>query len=275
MIRLGQSALKQLRRFILSHVPSAKIESTRLRSVAFKNPVSKLTDDGDAASNAKALPSDSAGRTHDRDRASSWRASNLSSEEKEREKEKKRLTSQEKKRVAFIKHEIHDVADSVNAYVVFAHTPATEAPSKASASEALDPYEAARLAVEKCNGLVFMERTLRVDRVGRSIDATGNKGATSLGDPKKTVFVGNLDFASKEEDLRVFFEGVVSAERGPRGLSGEEDEVSEEEDEVDEGDKVDSAKPNTWVITVRIVKDKDTQLGKGFAYVQFAVSFDH
>ena len=93
MIRLGQSALKQLRRFILSHVPSAKIESTRLRSVAFKNPVSKLTDDGDASSNAKALPSDSAGRTHDRDRASSWRASNLSSEEKEREKEKKRRRS--------------------------------------------------------------------------------------------------------------------------------------------------------------------------------------
>lgn len=58
-------------------------------------------------------------------------------------------------------------------------------------------------------------------------DVEGALAAAVEGDPKLCVFVGNLDFASKEEDLRVFFEGVVSGERGPP--------VQEEDDSDDEG----------------------------------------
>ncbi|THH16527.1 hypothetical protein EW146_g4122 [Bondarzewia mesenterica] len=268
-----QPLLKQLKQFVLSHVPSAKIESTRLRSVAFKNPTSKLTDDADTSKNKTHSPSDgNEGRAHDRDRAASWRSSKEGMVE-DKEKEKKRLTPQEKKRVAFIKHEIHDAADSVNAYVVFAHPPPPDTrASNVPVLEVMDPYDAARLAVERCNGLVFIDRTLRVDRVGRSADAEGKVGNAVAGDPKKTVFVGNLDFASKEEDLRVFFEGVIGAERGPRRSDDSEEggaEEDEEEDDAIEG-KNRSSKLKTWVTMVRIVRDKDTQLGKGFAYVQFA-----
>ena len=89
------------------------------------------------------------------------------------------------------------------------------------------------------------------------------------GDPKATLFVGNLEFTSKEEDLRAFFESVVVAERGKPGEKGDDDESDSESEEEDEGKK---DKPRTWVKRVRIIRDKDTQLGKGFAYVQFVVS---
>ena len=144
--------------------------------------------------------------------------------------------------------------------MVFAHPaevkdwPANLPPPK----EVMDPYEAAKAAVEKCDGTVFMERMIRVDVVGREAVETRKEGKEGVGDPKLAVFVGNLDFASKEEDLRAFFEGVVSAERGPSPLKEDE-----------EGAK----KPSTWVTRVRIVRDKETQLGKGFAYIQFAVGF--
>ena len=88
------------------------------------------------------------------------------------------------------------------------------------------------------------------------------------GDPKATVFVGNLDFASKEEDLRVFFEALVCEERGkPEEKAGSEDDSEVEDGVREDGEK----KPRTWVKRVRIIRDRDTQLGKGFAYVQFVV----
>ena len=82
----------------------------------------------------------------------------------------------------------------------------------------MDPYEAARTAAAKCDGTLCMGRAIRVDLVGARAGTTSKAAGESenmaqIGaDPKLSVFVGNLDFASKEEDLRVFFEGVVSAE---------------------------------------------------------------
>ena len=149
------------------------------------------------------------------------------------------LGSRDKKRIAFIKHELHPDADAVTVYVVFAY------------GADLLPDEAVQRAVAALDSTQYMGRTLRADAV-----------AGGVGDPKRTVFVGGLDFASHEEDLRIFFEGVVSGERGPRSVvAGDPD--SDEEDV--------RAKLKTWVTRVRIVRDKDTQLGKGFAYVQFAV----
>ena len=122
----------------------------------------------------------------------------------------------------------------------------------------MDPFEAARLAIERCNSTMFLDRILRVDSVVKRSttecsDSTLLSSATR--DPKLTIFVGNIDFASKEEDLRIFFEGITSAERGPPDAEGSQDKD----------------KPKGWVTRVRMIRDRDTQLGKGFAYVQFLV----
>ncbi|KAG1882810.1 hypothetical protein F4604DRAFT_1743147 [Suillus subluteus] len=236
---------KKLHRHILSLVPTAKIESTRFRSVAFQNPTSKLLDDD---GKEKTDP-----RQHGLDRASSWRKANPTADEPKND-EKKFLTPSQKKKVAFINHELHPSADSVNAYVVFAYPPPPkERPSNLPPLlPVMDPHDAARLAVETCNGTVFMDRTIRVDSLGKPADSIGKQSAllgTFAGDPKSSVFVGNLDFASKEEDLRIFFESLITAERGPPSQA------------------LDA--PKHWVSRVRIVRDKETQLGKGFAYVQF------
>lgn len=140
----------------------------------------------------------------------------------------------------------------------------------------MNPYEAAREAVKKADGTIFMDRSIRVDFVGKTRgvgaakggaeqekEAAGEGTETPFGDadPKSTLFVGNLDLASKEEDLRVFFEGLMKAERG-------EPPAPENQENDDLGA---SKKPRTWVTRVRIIRDKDTQLGKGFGYVQFIV----
>jgi nucleolar protein 12 len=68
----------------------------------------------------------------------------------------------------------------------------------------------------------------------------------SNADPKKSLFVGGLDYAAKEEDVRVLFEELVKSERG--------------------------SSAEKYVTGVRIVRDAATQLGKGFGYVHFKVS---
>ncbi|KAF9223006.1 hypothetical protein BS17DRAFT_707694, partial [Gyrodon lividus] len=241
---------KQLRRHILALVPTAKIESTRFRSVAFQTPTSKLPEEnGEDTKNKQP-------RQHERDRASSWRDAQTTDKSTKTD-ERKFITPSQKKKIAFINHEIHSNANSVHAYIVFAYPqPADSRPTNLPPPPpVMNPFEAARLAVGNCDGTVFLDRMLRVDAVAKSSAAAKSSDATSsaVGDPKLTIFVGNLDFASSEEDLRVFFEGVVSAERGPPGT-----ELSQDGD-----------KPKFWVTRVRMIRDRDTQLGKGFAYVQF------
>lgn len=273
---------KQLNKHILSLVPNAKIGSVRFRSVPFQTPTSKLPsaeDEGESSSKPKKpLPSQSKSFSerpdnHATKRSGSYKTKLAAADDDDvvKQDEKQFLTPAQKKKIAFIHQDFHNEADSVNAYVVFAHPVPTENWPKnlPPPKEAMDPYEAASLAVERCNNTVFMERVIRVDRVGQvakglaKVSAENGKdgaaGALVDADPKFTVFVGNLDFASKEEDLRVFFENLMVAEKA-------EKEVEDNEDE--EGVK----KARTWVVRVRIVRDKDTQLGKGFAYVQFAVS---
>jgi nucleolar protein 12 len=60
------------------------------------------------------------------------------------------------------------------------------------------------------------------------------------------LFVGGLDYAAKEEDVRVLFEELVKSERG--------------------------SSEDRYVTGVRIVRDAATQLGKGFGYIHFKVS---
>lgn len=138
--------------------------------------------------------------------------------------------------------------------MVFAHPHPDRA---ANVAPITDPYEAATQALA-ANGSTFMDRTIRVDSL-RLPSALGLQSATNAlskrdawlptgTDPKNSVFVGGLDYAAKEEDVRVFFEELVKKERGPAEGSG------------------------SWVTGVRIVRDKETQLGKGFGYVHFVVS---
>ncbi|TFK52651.1 hypothetical protein OE88DRAFT_1658029 [Heliocybe sulcata] len=255
----NRGLMKQLRRHLLSFVPTAKIESTRCRSVAFQAPTSKLplSDDeeqGGPRSTGKGKAKKQS-RQHDAERASSWRDSKASKEDAELTKdEKKYLTPQEKKKIAFRHHELHPDVDTVNVYVVFAYP----VPSP-KAGDTMDPFEAARLCVQRCNSSIFSDHTLRVDHVGKA-KAAGTAGSPA-DDTKSTLFVGNIDFACKEEDLRAFFEALMSTERGAppsSDLHGGDDS----------GER--TVRPGTWVTRVRIIRDKDTQLGKGFAYVQFS-----
>ncbi|KAL4251237.1 hypothetical protein ABKN59_006313 [Abortiporus biennis] len=250
---------KQFKRHVISFVPSAKIESVRFRSVAFQKPTAELPSSSTAEEKDKSKET----RQHNKDRAASWRRkqSGDNDEEETGTIPQKVFTPADKKRVAFIKQEFHTGVDSLNAYVVFAHPIPQEKLSTNRSSNVpppkpvMDPYEAAKIAAEKVDGTTFLERTIRADVVRKTGDGDVKDGMG--GDPKLTIFVGNLDFASKEEDLRVFFEGVVSAERGPPPIP--EDGGNEDEDE----------EIASWVKRVRIIRDKDTLLGKGFAYVQF------
>ncbi|KAJ3990143.1 hypothetical protein F5890DRAFT_1569909 [Lentinula detonsa] len=298
-----KSLLKSLQRHILALIPSSsdssnikpKIESTRFRSVPFAMPTSTLEKDEDEASTRKdKSKSSSKARQHDIDRTKSWKKSSGPGEKEEEgsaKSEKKFLTPAQKKKIAFINQDIHASGSSINAYILFAHPIPTsdEVPKRKSnlppLPDVMNPYEAARLAKEACDGSEFMERTLRVDVVAQTADsdlveAQGRVLRTGSDvDPKRCIFVGNLDFESKEEDVRAYFEGVLSAEKGPRVGRVNEDDEEQDSDSVSDGDKGNDAKQiaskgrgrsEGWVTRVRIIRDKDTQLGKGFGYVQFA-----
>ena len=245
-------------------VPTAKIESVRFRSIAFQKPTTKLPSETDSAPASSKLPQQPTKDKeslcqHGIDRISSWQTSKCSSTDYP---EKKFLTPQEKKRVAFIKQDFHGEGTTVNVYIVFAHPPSkgtAKWPEGAPPSpNSMDPYEAAKLAVEKCDGTIFKGNTIRVDNVRKG--GSGESSGEGLGDPKLSVFVGNLDFTSKEEDLRAFFETLVTNERGARPQDSEE---------------VEETRSSRWLTRVRIVKDKDTQLGKGFASFSSRSDYPH
>ncbi|KAJ2077306.1 Nucleolar protein 12 [Coemansia sp. RSA 988] len=108
------------------------------------------------------------------------------------------------RKIAFIRGKFHSERESCNAYVEY-----VEEDSVKSALE--------------LNGTEFHERHIRVDT------AVNDKTY----DSKRSVFVGNLDFAAEEEALWKHFNTCGAVEN------------------------------------VRIIRDSKTNLGKGFAYVQF------
>ncbi|KAJ2343261.1 Nucleolar protein 12, partial [Coemansia sp. RSA 2671] len=108
------------------------------------------------------------------------------------------------RKIAFIQGKFHSERQSCNAYVEFVEE------------------ESAKKAVE-LNGSEFCDRHIRVDM------ANNDKSH----DMKRSVFVGNLDFAADEEELWKHF-----------GTCG-------------------------TVENVRVIRDPKTSIGKGFAYVQF------
>ena len=275
---------KQLKRHILSFVDGARIESIRFRSIPFQTPTSKLPEDDDDKSKSTPKPKET--RQHTLERSSTWRqAQSHSSSEKDTDTKdslslsadnKSYLTPSQKKKIAFLHKEFHTSADSVNVYIVFGFHPVKKGKDGEVEEKGMDPYEAALAAVKAADGTMFEERVLRVDlavrggksKVDPAIKAKDGEDGLSLGmttDPKLSIFVGSLDFATKEEDLRAFFESILVSERGAPTVDADDESGGEEEG------KPDTKKALGWVRRVRIVRDRETLLGKGFAYVQFLV----
>lgn len=135
------------------------------------------------------------------------------------------------KRAAFAKQELLDeTTPSTNAYAVYS------------------TIQGARKAPHALNGTVVLDRHLRVDSIAHPAKV----------DNKRCVFVGNLDFVDVEGDP----EEKKNKKRAPADV---EEGLWRTFDAQTGGQKVN----NCSVESVRVVRDRLTRVGKGFAYVQF------
>lgn len=114
------------------------------------------------------------------------------------------------RKVAFAKKSLHKLRDTINAYIVYKEK------------------ECSRKAPGMFNATIFEEHHLRVDHVAHPAPK----------DNQRTIFVGNLDFEEREEQLWRYF----------------------------------NKHTNDDVISVRVVRDSKTNVGKGFALVTFGDS---
>ena len=136
------------------------------------------------------------------------------------------------KKAAFAKKELMDsTTKSTNAYAVYT------------------TQLAAREATKRLNGTIILDRHLRVDSVSHP----------ARQDHRRCVFVGNLGFVDDESSLSVVENDV---DKRPRKAKAAAD--------AEEGLWRQFSKAGT-VESVRVVRDKTTRVGKGFAYVQFEV----
>ena len=158
-------------------------------------------------------------------------------------KRKRYLTPQEKRKVAFIKQDFHPDSASVNAYVVFGYRRPNDVTLLNNKDKDIHPSKVAQIVIDKANGSVFQNRVLRVDSVIRKDKSDTGRWHIDKELAKRTLFVGRLDFAQNEKELEDFIETLLKEEKGVRS----------------DGEK--------YVKGVRIVRDPETQLGKGFGYV--------
>jgi len=136
------------------------------------------------------------------------------------------------KRAAFAKKELMDkTMKSTNAYVVFSND------------------AAAKTVASKLNGTVILDRHLRVDYLANPAEIHH----------RRCVFVGNLNFVDEE---------TVEEDGGQDGTNRRRPKAKEPAD-AEEGLWRTFSKAGQ-VESVRVVRDQQTRIGKGFAYVQFA-----
>lgn len=148
---------------------------------------------------------------------------------------KKGMSDAQKRRAAAIKRELNDKKKNCNAYLVLSVEPGEQT------SAIVD------LVIAKTHNSVFEGLTLRVDRASSRLSAVSksDKGL-SKEEARRTIFLGGLDFAETEENVRQAVQLALAQQR-------------QEED-------------TQYVDDVRIVRDNASGLGKGFAYVRFIVS---
>lgn len=138
------------------------------------------------------------------------------------------------KKAAFAKKELMDTtAKSTNAYVVYTTS------------------IAAREAVKQLNGTTVLDRHLLVDSVAHPRKT----------DHRRCVFVGNLGFVDDDSQIN-----AAKAEQGDQ-----KPRKKREPSDIEEGLWRQFGKAGS-VESVRVVRDANTRVGKGFAYVQFEVS---
>lgn len=87
-----------------------------------------------------------------------------------------------------------------------------------------------------------MDRHIVVDRITKKkpIDKERNH---------RTLFIGNLPFDTDEEELRSFFEAGMKVQKS----------------------QLEDGKQDEFVESVRLIRSKDQQKGKGFGYVTLKV----
>ena len=137
------------------------------------------------------------------------------------------------KKAAFAKRDLMDsTTKSTNAYAVYT------------------TQLAAREATKRLNGTIVLDRHLRVDSVAHPAKQ----------DHRRCVFVGNLGFVDDPSTMNATEDNANN--KRPR--------KPKEAADVEEGLWRQFSKAGT-VESVRVVRDKTTRIGKGFAYVQFEV----
>lgn len=142
------------------------------------------------------------------------------------------------KRAAFItKATMEATTQSANAYAVYSS------------------LAAARVACNKLNGTIVLDRHLRVDSVAHPAEV----------DHRRCVFVGNLGFVDDETVLntKTDEDGKETTEKRKR---------TRVPMDVEEGLWRTFGQHAGKVESVRVVRDQTTRVGKGIAYVQFYVS---
>lgn len=272
----NKSLQKQLSRQLAALAgPKSKVESIRFRSVAFAAPTAP--EDDDDGEKEKKL-------SRERERAAAWKREHAAEDDKkgggsslrrsmamdsEAEPLKTFFRPGERRRVAFIKKDLHPDVQVANAYIVFAHP----APDRSTnVAPVMDPTEAAAEVVRRAHEspVIFEGRVLRVDAVRATLTsiamAAAESGTSTLPlkrrvwtagrDPKMSLYVGNLVYAAKEDDLRAFVESLLVGEKG----------------QPPQQQQAEGGGAASWVEDVRIIRDRDTQMGKGFAYVAMRVS---
>lgn len=115
----------------------------------------------------------------------------------------------------------------------------------------------ARLAAQQLNSTVVLARHLRVDSVAHPARI----------DHKRCVFVGNLGFVDDETAAHNAAQEATAERKGEEVKKRKSNKPAAD---TEEGLWVEFGKCGK-VESVRVVRDKKTRVGKGFAYVQFVV----